>query len=80
MKKLFVHLSVLCLLAALVVPMVGCKSDTEVDDTATTGMEEPVATTEPAMGTDMGTGMEPMGTDMGTTDPMGTDVTPPPAQ
>lgn len=83
MKKLFVHLSVLCLLAALMVPMVGCKgNETEVDDTATTGMEEPSTTTMESMGTDMGTGMEPIGTDMGTgtTDPMGTEMTPPPAQ
>jgi hypothetical protein len=78
MKKLFVHLSLLCLLAALAVPMIGCnKEEAEVEESTTTAMEEP-ATTEP-MGTDMGT-TEPMGTDMGTTEPMGTDVTPPPAQ
>ena len=82
MKKLFVHLSVLCLLAALMVPMVGCKNETEVDDTATTGMEEPSTTTMESLGTDMGTGLEPIGTDMGTgtTEPTGTDMTPPPAQ
>jgi actin-like ATPase involved in cell morphogenesis len=81
MKKLFVHLSLLCLLAALAVPMVGChKEEAEVEESTTTAMEEPaVATTEP-MGTDMGT-TEPMGTDMGgTTEPMGTEMTPPPAQ
>ena len=79
MKKLFVHLSLLCLLAALAVPMIGChKDDAEVEESTTTAMEEPVATTEP-MGTDMGT-MEPMGSDMGTTEPMGTEMTPPPAQ
>ncbi|HKH46564.1 MAG TPA: hypothetical protein VKM72_18025 [Thermoanaerobaculia bacterium] len=78
MKKLFVHLSLLCLLAALAVPMVGChKEEAEVEESTTTAMEEP-ATTE-AMGTDMGT-TEPMGTDMGgTTEPMGTEMTPPPA-
>ena len=27
MKKLFVHLSLLCLLAALAVPMVGCNKE-----------------------------------------------------
>lgn len=84
MKKLFVHLSVLCLLAALAVPMVGCGgNETEVEDTATTGMEEPsTATTDTGMGTDMGgtTDMGTMGTDMGTTDTMGTEMTPPPAQ
>jgi hypothetical protein len=78
MKKLFVHLSLLCLLAALAVPMIGCsKEEAEVEESTTTAIEEPPATTEP-MGTDMGT-TEPMGTDTGTTEPMGTDVTPPPA-
>jgi hypothetical protein len=81
MKKLSVHLSLLCLLAALAVPMVGChKEEAEVEESTTTAMEEPAATTEP-MGTDMGTTMEPMGSDMGgTTEPMGTEMTPPPAQ
>lgn len=80
MKKLFVHLSVLCLLAVLFVPMVGCaKDDAQVEESTTTAMEEPAATTTEPMGTDMG--MEPMGTDMGgTTEPMGTEMTPPPAQ
>ena len=87
MKKLSVHLSLLCLLGVLAVPMVGCGGgDAEVEESTTTAMEEPATTTavEP-MGTDMGTGMEPMGTDMGgttggTTEPMGTEMTPPPAQ
>jgi PBP1b-binding outer membrane lipoprotein LpoB len=79
MKKLSVHLSLLCLLAALAVPMVGCnKEEAEVEESTTTAMEETTTATEP-MGTDMGT-TEPMGTDMGTTEPMGTDVAPPPAQ
>jgi len=80
MKKLFVHLSLLCLLAALAVPMVGChKEEAEVEESTTTAMEEP-ATTE-AMGTDMGMGTsDAMGTDMGTSDAMGTEMTPPPAQ
>jgi hypothetical protein len=79
MKKLFVHLSLLCLLVALAVPMIGCaKEEAEVEESTTTAMEEPAVTTEP-MGTDMGT-TDPMGTDMGTTDPMGTEMTPPPAQ
>jgi len=73
MKKLFVHLSLLCLLAALAVPMVGCsKEEAEVEESTTTAMEEPApATTEP-MGTET-----PMGSDMGTTESMGTDMTPP---
>lgn len=81
MKKLFVHLSLLCLLVALAVPMIGCsKEEAEVEESTTSAMEEPIATTESAMGTDMGTTSD-MGTDMGgTTEPMGTDVTPPPAQ
>lgn len=79
MKKLFVHLSLLCLLAALAVPMVGChKEEAEVEESTTTAMEEPAATTTEAMGTDMGT-TDAMGTDMGTSDAMGTDMTPPPA-
>lgn len=73
MKKLFVHLSLLCLLIALAVPMVGCsKEEAEVEESTTTAMEEPTPAAEP-MGSDMGT----MGTDMGTTDSMGTDMTPP---
>ena len=31
MKKLFVHLSILCLLAVLLVPMVGCKKEEPTD-------------------------------------------------
>jgi hypothetical protein len=79
MKKLFVHLSILCLLAVLLVPMVGCKKDdngedTPMTDTATTDTTEPIVTditTEP-----VGTGLD---TDM-TTEPMGTDMSTPPAQ
>lgn len=78
MRKLFVHLSLLCLLVALAVPMVGCsKEEAEVEESTTSAMEEPMATTD-TMGTDMGMDM---GTDMGgTMDPMGTEMTPPPAQ
>jgi hypothetical protein len=79
MKKLFVHLSLLCLLAALAVPMIGChKDEAEVEESTTTAMEEPATTPEP-MGSDMGT-TEPMGSDMGTTEPMGTEMTPPAGQ
>jgi hypothetical protein len=65
MKKLSVHLSLLCLLAFLLIPFAGCKKEeTEVEETpATTDMME---TTEPAM-TDMTTDM---GTDMTTSEPM----------
>jgi hypothetical protein len=80
MRKLFA----LCLLAALFVPMVGCtKEDAQVEESTTTAMEEPAATTMEPMGTDMDNmrSPEPMGTDMGgTTEPMGTEMTPPPAQ
>lgn len=84
MKKLFVHLSMLVLLAALLVPMVSCKKDeTDMEETpAATTVEESATTVEaPAMATDMGTTdtMGTMGTDMGTgtMDPMGTEMTPP---
>jgi hypothetical protein len=88
MKKLFVHLSMLALLAALLVPMVGCNKDkeTEVDETpatsATTESATTTTSTTTSMGTDMGTGMgttDTMGSDMGagTTAPMGTEMTPP---
>jgi hypothetical protein len=84
MKKLFVHLTMLALLAALLVPMVGCKKEeTDVEETpATSAMEEPATTSAEPMATDMGTGssMEPMGTDMGTSEPMGTEMTPPAGQ
>jgi hypothetical protein len=71
MKKMFVHLSMLCLLAALLVPMVGCKkNEAEVEEspvtTESTTMEEPMTTTD--MTSDMGT-------DMMTSEPMGTDAT-----
>lgn len=80
MKKLFVHLSLLCLLVALAVPMVGCSRDeAEVEESTTSAITEEPATTEP-IGTDLGT-TEPIGTDLGgTTEPIGTEMTPPPAQ
>jgi hypothetical protein len=91
MKKLFLHLSILCLLAALLVPMVGCgnREDTGEESPAATTMEDTGTATDTGLGTDMGTtgGMDTtggMGTDMGTTggttEPMGTEMTPPPAQ
>lgn len=79
MKKLFVHLSILCLLAMLLVPMVGCKKDDGME-TDTPMTDASTDTTEP-----MDTGMttEPMDTGMTTdmsTEPMGTDMATPPAQ
>lgn len=76
MKKLSVHLSLLCLLAFLLIPFAGCKKDeTESEETpATTEME---TTTEPMTTETMGTDM---GTDMTTSEPMGTDTTPPAGQ
>jgi len=89
MKKLFLHLSMLALLAALLVPMVGCKEkETEVEETPATSATAESATTTSSttttsMGSDMGTGMgttDTMGSDMGagsTAAPMGTEMTPP---
>jgi hypothetical protein len=81
MKKLFANLSLLCVLAVLLVPMVACKGkEAEVDETPaatteTTTMEEPTTTTG------MDTGMtSDMGTDMTTSDPMATDMQPPAGQ
>jgi len=77
MKKLFVHLSMLALLAALLVPMTGCKKDEgEVEETpaATTEEATTTTTTTTTEGT-TDTGM--MSTDMGTSEPMGTEMTPP---
>jgi hypothetical protein len=84
MKKLSVHLSLLCLLALLLVPFAGCKKDdTTGDETpaATTDTTMETSTTEP-MATDMGTMTTDMGTgtDMTTSEPMGSDMAPPPAQ
>jgi hypothetical protein len=75
MKKLSVHLSLLCLLAFLLIPFAGCKKDETEETPATSEMEtttEPM-TTETTMSTDMGT-------DMTTSEPMGTDMTPPAGQ
>jgi hypothetical protein len=72
MKKLSIHLSLLCLLAFLLLPFAGCKKEeTEVEETpATTEMEtttEPMTTDMGTMSTDMGTMSTDMGTDMSTT-------------
>jgi hypothetical protein len=67
MKKVLVHLSMLCLLAFLLVPLVGCKHEenTEVEEQPATSTEVPAASTEPAMG-------QPTGGAMGTEGSMGT--------
>ena len=82
MKKLYVHLSMLVLLAALLVPMIGCKKDdTEMEESPAATTVETATTVEPsAMATDMGT-TDTMGTDMGTDmAPMGTEMSPPAGQ
>jgi hypothetical protein len=77
MKKLFVHLSMLALLAALLVPMVGCNKEekTEEETPPATSATPAPAETSPAMTSDMGGSM---GTDMGggTSAPMGSDMAP----
>jgi len=79
MKKLFVHLSMLALLAALLVPMVGCNKEEKEEETPATSTAPAPAETSPAMSSDMGAGTSaPMGSDMGgTSAPMGTEMTPP---
>ena len=78
MKKLFVNLSILCLLAMLLVPMVGCKKDDGMEGGETPMTDATTDTTET-----MDTGLPPMDTDLTTdmtTEPMGTDMSTPPAQ
>jgi len=79
MKKLFVNLSILCLLAMLLVPMVGCKKDDGMEGGETPLTDATTDTTEP-----MDSGyMDPMDTGMTTdmtTEPMGTDMSTPSAQ
>ncbi|HZF07792.1 MAG TPA: hypothetical protein VFE33_03290 [Thermoanaerobaculia bacterium] len=89
MKKVLVHLSMLCLLAFLLAPLSGCKKEenTEVEEQPAASTEAPAASTEaPAMGTGstMGTeGAGAMGTEGAapTGGAMGTQGTePPPAK
>lgn len=81
MKKLSVHLSLLCLLA-LLIPFAGCKKDEPVDDMtpAATSDTMDTSTVEPSMGTTDTMGSDMMGTDMMTSEPMGTDTAPPAGQ
>lgn len=78
MKKLSVHLSLLCLLA-LLIPFAGCKKEETTEETpmATDTVE---ATTEPSMTTTDTMGTDMAGTDMMTSEPMGTDTAPPAGQ
>lgn len=82
MKKLSIHLTILCLLAFLLIPFAGCKKEEggeEATATTDTTMTTDTMTTEP-MTTDMGTMSTDMGTDMMTSEPMTTEATPPAGQ
>jgi hypothetical protein len=68
MKKLSVQLSLLLLLAALLIPMVGCKKE-EPMETEENAATEAAPATEPAASTEMSTDMSssdmaPASTDM----------------
>jgi hypothetical protein len=84
MKKLSVHLSLLCLLAFLLIPFAGCKKEEGAEDTpptTDTTMTTDTMTTEPmTTTTDMGTMTTDMGTDMTTSEPMTRESTPPAGQ
>jgi hypothetical protein len=85
MKKVLVHLSMLCLLAFLLAPLAGCKKEesTEVEEpAAATSTEAPAASTEMAQPSGgMGTESSAMGTESGAGSAMGTQGTePPPAK
>jgi hypothetical protein len=69
MKKLSVHLSLLLLLAALLIPMVGCKKEEpmEVDETATTEAPAVEAPATDMTSTDMSMSTDMTGSDMATT-------------
>jgi hypothetical protein len=74
MKKALVHLSLMLLLAALLVPLVGCKKDEPAEETPAAASDANMGGSGAAMGTDMGSGAA-MGTDMAaTTAPMGSDM------
>jgi hypothetical protein len=83
MKKLSVHLTLLCLLAFLLIPFAGCKKDEGEGDatpaTTDTTMTTDTMTTEP-MTTSTDTMTTDMGTDMTTSEPMTTEATPPAGQ
>jgi hypothetical protein len=77
MKKVLIHLSMLCLLAALVMPLTGCKKEEEPM------ADDPAATEQPMEAPAVTESTEPMSTEPMSTEPMsteGTEVAPPPAQ
>ncbi len=82
MKKLSVHLTLLCLLALLLIPFAGCKKDEGEGDatpmTTDTTMTTDTMTTDTMTTDTMGT--DTMGTDMMTSEPMTTEATPPAGQ
>ena len=72
MKKLSVHLSLLCLLILLLVPFVGCKKEEPAEETpVTTEGTVETSTTEPATTETPATTDTGMGSDMTTSEPMG---------
>jgi hypothetical protein len=75
MKKLFAHLSMLCLLALLLVPIAACERETEVEEMETPATEEMIE--EPIMTEPMTT--EPMDTAPMGTEPMDDGMAEPPA-
>ena len=79
MKKLSVRLSLLCLLAALLVPFAGCKKEEPAEETPMASDTMETSTVEPSMAT-TDTMSTDMGTDMTTSEPMGTDMAPPAGQ
>jgi uncharacterized protein YpuA (DUF1002 family) len=82
MKKLSIHLTILCLLALLLVPFAGCKKDEGTEETPATtdtSMSSDTMTTEPVT-TATDTMTSDMGTDMTTSEPMTSEATPPAGQ
>jgi hypothetical protein len=77
MKKLSVHLSLLCLLAFLLVPFAGCKKDDEVPADETPATTESTMESTPAEATPPATTDTMGSTDAMSTEPMATDATPP---
>jgi hypothetical protein len=69
MKKVLVHLSMLCLMAALVLSLGACKKEEAVEEEPAASDAMEPAMTEPAM-TDTGA----MATEPAMTDTMGTDM------
>ncbi|HEX3557306.1 MAG TPA: hypothetical protein VIA62_29105 [Thermoanaerobaculia bacterium] len=83
MKKLSIHLSLLCLLAFLLIPFAGCKKEDEaVDETPAATSETTVetSTSTTTVTSDNGTGMTSGTTDtMSSGSTMTSDATTPPS-